>query len=577
MKIFLRILKYAKPYRDRIIIAILCMIFVSLCNAGSMYLLKPLFDEGFLNVNTTKAYGVIKLIAVLLIGIYFVKGLTFYAQDYLINNIGQRIIMDIRNEVYGHLQYLSLSYYSSHKTGQILSRISTDVVNMQNAVNNSCGILSNSFTFLALLLVVFKMNWLLALGAMGVAPFIVFPLYRFGKNLRKVSVSTQNKIGDITSVAHEGIANIRIVKAFNMEENELTKFKKVNRSFFDTYMKAVRITAMSHPIIEFVAIVGITLLILVSGYQISSGKITIGAFASFTGALFLLFNPIKNLNGVNMVIQQALSSAERVFEILDTPFDIKDSAEAVDMPPFKEEIRFTNVNFGYRKEKMVLKNINLDIKNGQVVAIVGPSGAGKSTLVDLIPRFYELNNGDITIDGTNIKKFKINSLRTQIGIVTQETFLFNDTIKTNISYGKPNAGLGEIMEAAKAANAHDFILKTQLGYDTFIGERGIKLSGGERQRISIARAILKNPPILILDEATSTLDTESEKLVQDALSKLMKNRTTVVIAHRLSTVINADKIIVMDKGEIVEEGKHEELLNKSYVYKKLYEMQFEKH
>lgn len=574
MKIFLRILKYASPYKRRIFIAILCMLVVSICNAYSMYLLKPLFDQGFLNTDSKVAFKIIKVIVISLIGIYFVKGLAFYIQDYLINNVGQKIIMDIRNQVYSHLQYLSLDYFVSHKTGQILTRLTSDVVNMQNAVNSTCSILSNGFTFIGLVFVVLKMNWKLAIISFCVSAIIVLPLYKFGKKLRSISMSALNKIGDITSVAHEGITNIRVVKAFNMENYELEKFKRVNRSFFDTYMKAVKVTAMSHPIIEFIAIISISVLIIIGGYQISKGYLTIGSFASFTGALFLLFNPIKNLNGINMVIQQAISSAERVFEVLDAPFDIKDSPDAKDMLPFKEKISFVNVNFGYRSDKLVLKDINLEIKKGEVVAIVGPSGAGKSTLVDLIPRFYDLTSGSLKIDGIDIRNLKISSIRAQIGLVTQETILFNDTIRNNIAYGNFFANFEEIVNAAKAANAHDFILKTQKGYDTFIGERGVKLSGGEKQRIAIARAILKNPPILILDEATSALDTESERLVQDALNNLMKNRTTIVIAHRLSTVINSDKIVVMDNGRIVGIGKHNELLNENSLYKKLYEMQF---
>ncbi|MFH1824818.1 MAG: ABC transporter ATP-binding protein [Candidatus Firestonebacteria bacterium] len=574
MKIFLRILKYAKPYKHRILIAIICMLLVSICNASSMYLLKPLFDKGFLNADGKAAFEVIKRIALCLVGIYFVKGLAFYIQDYLLNNVGQKITMDIRNQSYNHIQYLSLSYFTSHKTGQILSRITTDVVNMQNAVGSICSILSNGFTFLGLACVVLKMNWELALLSFGVCAIIVLPIYRFGKKLRNISISAQNKIGDITSVAHEGITNTRIVKAFNMENYELEKFKGVNRSFFDTYMKAVRVTAMSHPIIEFIAIIAISILIIVSGYQISSGHLTIGSFASFTGALFLLFNPIKNLNGVNMAIQQAISSAERVFEILDTSFEVKDEPNAKNMLPFKEKISFVNVNFGYRKDKLVLKDINLEIKKGEIVAIVGPSGSGKSTLVDLIPRFYDLTSGRLEVDGIDIRNIKISSLREQFGLVAQETILFNDTIRNNIAYGRTDANFDEIIIAAKTANAHDFILKTQNGYDTFIGEKGVKLSGGERQRMAMARAVLKNPPVLILDEATSALDTESERLVQEALNNLMKNRTTIVIAHRLSTVINSHKIVVMDNGMIVAMGEHDELISGNSLYKKLYEMRF---
>ena len=483
--------------------------------------------------------------------------------------------MDIRNTVYDHVQNLSLGYFSKNKTGQILSRMTNDVVNMQNAVMSLTGIVGESMNFLGLLIVVFLMNWKLAFLALIGILLVVYPIYSFGRRLRYISVDTQNKLGEITSIAHEGISNIRIVKAFAMEEYEHKKLAQANRSFFDTFMKAVRITAMSQPINEFIGIFAIAILLLVGGFQISNGTLSVGEFIAFVGALMMLFNPVRNLNGVNIQIQQALSSAERVFQLLDTPQEVKDEATAAVMPSFEKAIAYQNVNFEYIKDRPVLKNINLEIKKGEIVAIVGSSGSGKSTLADLLPRFYDINSGSINIDGVDIKKFKMGSIRTQIGIVTQETILFNDTIKGNIAYGRMDIPQSQIEGAAKAANAHDFIIKTQFGYETLIGERGVKLSGGERQRLSIARAILKNPPILILDEATSALDTESEKLVQDALEKLMKARTTIVIAHRLSTIIRADKIVVLDKGEIKAIGRHEVLLETSPIYKKLYELQFE--
>ncbi|MFH1074480.1 MAG: ABC transporter transmembrane domain-containing protein [Candidatus Firestonebacteria bacterium] len=574
MEILKRILFFAKPYRTRLLTAVFFMAVVAACGGASIYLLKPLFDEGFNKTNPQAAFETIKQIALLLVALYFINGISFYVKDYLLNNTGQRIIMDIRNIVYKHVQNLSLGYFSRNKTGQILSRMTNDVVNMQNAVMSITGIVGESMKFFGFLIVVFLMNWKLALLAIIGILLVVYPIYSFGRRLRYISVDAQNKIGEITSIAHEGISNIRIVKAFAMEEYEHKKLARANRSFFDTFMKAVRITAMSQPINEFIGIFAISLLLLVGGYQISQGTLSVGEFIAFVGALFMLFNPIRNLNGVNIQIQQALSSAERVFQLLDSPQEIKDEAQAVVMPIFEREICYKNVNFEYIKDRPVLKNINLVIKKGEIVAIVGSSGSGKSTLADLLPRFYNINSGRIEIDAVDVKKFKMSSVRTQIGIVTQETILFNDTIKGNIAYGRADIPLAQVENAAKAANAHNFIIKSQYGYDTLIGERGVKLSGGERQRLSIARAILKNPPILILDEATSALDTESEKLVQDALEKLMKLRTTIVIAHRLSTIIRADKIVVLDKGEIKAVGKHEELLVSSPLYKKLYEVQF---
>jgi len=577
MNTYFRILSFAKPYTKRLLVTAFFMLIISACGAATMYLLKPLFDQGFLNNNSTAAFQVTVKIALMLVGITLVNGLAFYVKDYLYNNAGQRIIMDIRNKVYDHVQNLSLSYFSKNKTGQTLSRLTIDVVNMQNAVSSLASIFDNSTRFLGYLAIVIIMDWKMGLIALGVAGLITYPVYTFGRKLRHISVDTQNKIGEISSIAYEGIANIRIVKAFAMEKYEHDKFSRANRSFFDTLMKAVRITAMSQPIVEFAGILAIAGLIVIAGYKISHGMITIGQFLAFTGSLFMLFNPIRNLNGTNIQIQQSISSAERVFELLDTPQEVQDELNAAVMPQFKGDVVYKDVSFEYLPGREVLKNIRLSIKKGEVVAIVGPSGSGKSTLADLLPRFYDVKSGAIEIDGVDIKKFKMSSLRSQVGIVTQETILFNDSIKGNIAYGRADIAQAQVENAAKAANAHDFITRTQYGYDTFIGERGVQLSGGERQRLSIARAILKNPPILILDEATSALDTESEKLVQNALEKLMEARTTIVIAHRLSTIIRADKIVVLEKGEIKAAGRHEELLLSSPLYKKLYEMQFAAH
>ncbi len=575
MKIFLRVLKYAKPYKFRIAIGVCMMIIVSACSAGAMLMLKPLFDSGLLKGNPHAGEQTLK-IALILLGLYAVKGLAFYVQDYIMNNAGQKMIMDIRSEVYNHVQKLSLRYFASHRTGQIISRITSDVVMMQQAVGLTSGIIGNGMNFIGLLIVVLTMNWKLSLISMAASVLIIFPLYNFGKRLRSISLVAQDKIGEITSVTYEGISNIRIVKGFAMEDHELSKFNKASRAYFDTFMKSIRVTALSHPVIEFIGILAISIIIVISGFQISSphSPITVGSFAAFTGALFLLFNPIRNLNGVNISIQQALSSSERVFELLDEKLEVADDPKAVSLPGFEKSIEFKDVCFHYSQDKPVLKNINLKINKGEVVAIVGPSGSGKSTMVDLIPRFYDASSGVLLVDGMDIRHLTLASLRAQVGIVTQETILFNDSIRDNIAYGRKDEGQAEVEAAARAANAHAFILKTPKGYDTFIGERGVKLSGGERQRLSIARAILKNPPLLILDEATSALDTESEKLVQEALENLMKNRTTVVIAHRLSTVVNADKIVVLKDGAIESVGRHSELLGTSATYKKLYEMQF---
>jgi subfamily B ATP-binding cassette protein MsbA len=455
-----------------------------------------------------------------------------------------------------------------------MSRVTNDVNLIQGAVSNAItGLLKDPLTLIGLLAVMFTRDWQLSLLAMVVLPFAFFPVVKFGRMLRRISTKSQESMGDISVILHETISGSRIVKAFGMEEYEKERFNRENIRYFRYLMKSVMVRALSSPLMEFLGGIAIVFVILYGGYRVIQGVSTPGEFFSFLGALLLLYEPIKRLSRINNVVQEGIAAATRIYDILDTPPAIREKPDAIQLPPMRRELELSNVQFSYDNEP-VLKNINLKVSAGEVVAIVGVSGAGKSTLVDLIPRFYEVSAGAILVDGVDIRDVTMDSLRDQIGIVTQQTILFNDTVRNNIAYGDINKSDEEIIAAAKAANAYDFIMKLDQGFDTIIGEQGARLSGGERQRLCIARALLKNAPILILDEATSSLDSEAEMEVQRALENLMVGRTTLVIAHRLSTIKNADRIVVISNGRIVEVGRHDELLECHGEYCRLYDMQF---
>ena len=445
---------------------------------------------------------------------------------------------------------------------------------MQGAVSNAVtSVLRDSFTLIGLVIVCFNRDWKLACFAFVVFPFAVIPIVKFGRRLRKVSTRKQNIMGGLTALLHETISGSRIVKAFGMEEYENKRFRNENERLFRSIMKSYQIRAMSSPVMEFIGGLGAGLVVFYGGYSVMKGYSTPGNFFSFLTAIIMLYEPVKRLSRVNSIIQEGMAAAIRTFDVLDTEPEIKDKKDAKPLPPISRCIEFKNVFFKYDDE-LVLKDINLKVNIGQAVALVGMSGAGKTTIVNLIPRFYDISDGAIMIDGTDIRDITIGSLRSQIAIVSQQTILFNDTIRSNIAYGDIGRSGEELIAASKAANAYDFIMAMPQGFDTVIGEQGVKISGGQRQRVSIARAILKNAPILILDEATSSIDTESEIEVQKALENLMKDRTTFIIAHRLSTVRNADRILVIEDGEIVEEGNHEELLKKNGEYTRICELQF---
>ncbi|HDQ26353.1 MAG TPA: ABC transporter ATP-binding protein [bacterium] len=577
MKTYLRLLQYVKPYLPRLFMTFGVMVVAAALTALSFYIIKPVIDKILANPDKEEALRYIKILPIGIILVYGFKGIFLFLQHYLINWISNRIILDIRDILYRHVTGLSMRFFNSQKTGTLISRITNDVSLVHGALANVLGNIIGAFLNIAGLVgLMFYLNWKLTLIAIVVFPLAVYPITKFGKRMRMAARGMQEKMGDITSVLNESFNGIRIVKAFGMEEYERKRFAADLRKFFDYDMKAVRAVALASPIMETIGAAGIAAIVFVAGQAVIGGELTAGTFFAFVAALTGLYPQAKKLNDMNNVIQRAIAAAERVFSTLDTKPDVVDSENAVELTAFNSSIEFRDVRFSYNKGDETLKGLNFTIKKGQVFAVIGPSGAGKSTTADLLSRFYDPDSGAILIDGKNLREIKLSSLRDMIGIVTQETILFNDTIKSNIAYGKPGIDEDELIAAAKAANAHNFIMEQPEKYETLIGDRGVRLSGGQRQRLAIARAILKNPPILILDEATSSLDSESEILVQDALNNLMKNRTTFVIAHRLSTVRNADRIIVIDGGMITEEGVHEGLYAKGGVYTRIYNLQFKR-
>lgn len=570
MEIFKRLLRLSKPHMPKFLLAMLCMLVVGASTSALAFLVKPALDEIFLKKNAS----MLKFIPLAVIGIYLLKGICSYAQTILMSFIGQRIVADMRNTLYDRIQMQSLSFFTKNPTGILMSRITNDVGYIQGTVSEAVtSLLKDSFTLLGLVFVIFYRDWQLAIIAMFVFPLTIYPIAKFGQKMRKVATRTQVTWGSLATILQETISGTRIVKAFGMERYESRRFAGENEHLFRLAMKSVSISAVSSPFMEFLGGIGIAAIVFYGGYQVIQGYSTPGTFFSFLTALIMLYEPVKRLTNVNNTIQQGIAGAERVFEIIDMVPEIKSAENAVTLPRIRTGIAIKNVSFRY-EDAPVLKNINLSIRAGEAVAFVGMSGGGKTTLVNLIPRFYDVTSGAIQIDGHDIRNVTVESLRAQIGIVTQQTILFNDTVKNNIAYGDIKKSDDDIVRASMAANAHDFIMNLPKGYDTIIGEQGTKLSGGERQRISIARALLKNAPILILDEATSSLDTEAEIEVQGALENLMKGRTTLMIAHRLSTIRNADRIIVIVNGEIIEEGTHESLLAKNGEYARLYQLQF---
>jgi subfamily B ATP-binding cassette protein MsbA len=569
--IYIRVLKFVRPYWPRLLAAMFCMGVVSAITAVFALLTKNVLDDIFIN----KDKFMLTVIPLAFICLGVIKGFFGFGEGYLMNYVGQRVVANMRYQLYSHLQTLSLSFFDRTPTGVLMARITNDVNSIQGAVSDAVtGMIKDAITALGLICVIFYRDWLLALIAIFVFPLAAFPFIQFSRKLRKISKRTLETMAYISTFLQETIFGHRIVKAFNMEAYENRRFGDANEKYFKYLMKRVKIRSLSNPVMEWMAYLGIGSFVWVGGYRVISGGMSVGDFFSFMTAMAMLYDPLRGLSKVNLVIQEGIVAARRVFAILDLKPEVTDAPDARPLSSFSREIEYHDVSFRYADE-MVLKRISFTVKRGEKVALVGSSGAGKTTLVNILPRFYDVAKGTVTIDGMEIRKATLQSLRDQIGVVGQQTLLFNDTVRNNIAYGRPDIPEAEVIKAAKMADAHHFILKLPQGYDTIIGEQGVRLSGGQRQRISIARALLKNAPILILDEATSSLDTESEREVQQALDRLMEKRTVLVIAHRLSTVRNVDRILVLSGGEIIEEGVHRELMAMDGEYKKLYELQFQ--
>ncbi len=570
-EILSRLYVVIEPFKGKLLIAVIAMILVAAFSGAQAYLIKPLLDKVLIG----KSMDLLKILTVVVMAVFFFKGVFYYLYNYLLEFIGQSVIKNLRTQIFEHVHSQPLSFFSSMPTGTLISRVIADVNLMQGAVSNALvSILRDIFQVAIFLGIIFYMNWRLALLTFAILPLSFMSIVFFGRKFRKLSTSSQEETAKVSNILHETITGNRIVKAFGMEQYENKRFQRQVQKLFNIVIKDAKYRSLQHPYMEFIGGIAIACIIWFGGNEIIKGNSTPGDFFSFLTALIMAYDPVKGVSRINSTIQQGMAAATRVFSLLDVEPAITDKENALELPPFKNTIHFKDVSFRYDNEDEVLKTINLEIEKGEALAIVGPSGSGKTTLTNLIPRFFEISQGSICIDGHDLRDITMRSLRNQIAIVTQQTILFNDTVRNNIAYGDLQRSDEEIRMAADAAHALKFIEKLPQGFDTVIGEGGTRLSGGERQRISISRALLKNAPILILDEATSALDTESEREVQKALENLMKNRTTVVIAHRLSTITNADRIIVVKDGNIVEEGNHDALLAQRGEYELLYRMQY---
>jgi subfamily B ATP-binding cassette protein MsbA len=570
LKLYLRLLNYVKLYWPRFLVAAAAMLLVSGITAALAYLVKPFLDDVFFHKNLKMLY----LLPFLLVALYAAKGGLSFLHTYQMHYIGLRIITRLRDQLFRHLQRQPHDFFDREATGVLMSRVVYDVLLLQDSVTKVItSFLKDTFTLVGLTAVIFYQNWQLAFLAILIFPPAAYLIVHFGRRLRHLAKENQEAVARLNLLLQENFIGQRIVKAFAREDFEAQRFGGANEHFRQVQMKLRIIRGLSSPVMEFLGALGMAVIISYGGYQVIQGNSTPGTFFSFLAALLMLYAPIRGLSQAQNAIQEGLAAAQRVFAVLDLEPGIADRPDARPLGPLSRDVAYKNISFSYGEEP-VLQDIDFTIKRGEIVALVGPSGAGKTTLLSLLPRFYEVTSGAILIDGVDIREVSLASLRAQIGVVTQQTILFNDTVRYNVAYGRLEAPEEDIIQALKAAHAYDFVRALPQGLDTVIGEQGVRLSGGERQRLAIARALLKDPPILLLDEATSSLDSESEREVQQALDHLIEGRTTLVIAHRLSTVRHADRLVVLDNGHLVEMGTHEELLRVDGLYKRLYDMQF---
>ena len=572
IRLLKRSMGYFTPYKIRIIVSVISMAVVAACSGAAAFLVKPALDNIFID----KDEHSLIFIPVVLIGVFLLKGIFRFLQNYEMNYCGLKVLEELRNELYEKMIRLPLGFFEDNQVGMLMSRILNDVTQIRSSLPSIVMLIRQLLTMVGLLVVVFYRDPYLACFAFLVLPLAVYPFVYFGKKLRKLGRKNQAKISDISTVLQEIFSGIRVVKAFATEPREKERFAKENGRLVKIAVDQIVYNELSSPVMELIGALGIGLVVWYGGREVIAGNSTPGTFFSFMTALVMLYDPIKKLNSANLTIQKALAGAERVFEVLDTPEIAIETGGTTEVQlPFKH-LKIQDLSFTYTGTTLpALDHIDLTVNRGERIAIVGSSGSGKSTLVNMLPRFYEPQSGTILLNDIPLQDYTLPSLRLCMGIVSQDNFLFNQTIADNIAYGQEEMTREQIIDAAKAAYAHDFIKELDNGYETIIGERGVKLSGGQKQRITIARALLKNPPLLILDEATSALDTQSERIVQKALENLMQERTSIVIAHRLSTVISADCILVMQNGKIIARGRHEELLETSNTYNQLYTMQFE--
>ncbi len=595
MQNYLKLLAFLKGHRKRFSLAVFFIFLSSLFEGVQLSFMLPIIDRIFTNkqiilpnkvpafaqkvvawLNATDAHTLFQIIPLAFIVTFIMKQVVLFFADYLMNDTAQRVMRDVRFRLFERIQTLSLDYFSRKRTGELVSRITNDVAVIENAVSYAVtDLFKQPFLILVFIGFAFTVNWQGSLIVLGMFPLIGWPMATITKRLRKLSKMTQERMADINSLLLETISGVRILKAFSTEKYEIERFRQQNYGYYKLRMKALKNIMLVGPITEIVGALCGTAIILYLGKQVLEGAMSFGGFAIFFGSILQVIRPIKRLANVQAIIQQALVASERIYDVLETKPSVIESPQAKDVGPLSQKIVFEHVAFAYEKGAgILLQDINLEIRKGELVAIVGPTGGGKSTLVNLIPRFYDASGGRVLFDGHDVRELSFRSLRGQIGIVTQEAILFNDTVRNNIAYGSFEATADQITQAAQMAHAQDFIAKMPKGFETIVGDRGFRLSGGEKQRLTIARAVLKNPPILILDEATSQLDSESEKFVQEALDQLMQGRTVVAIAHRLSTIMKANKIVVIDQGKIVGMGPHDELLYSCPLYRRLYETQF---